>query len=164
MKTLTLFRHAKSSWKYPLTDISRPLSGRGLRQATDMANLFKFGQPDIIFTSHAHRATSTALIYKNTIGIQDQNFHLAKQLYELNTVQLTDWIKRFSEEYTDVWCFSHNPTCNDLAAFLLGYEIDNIVTSGFVRIQLKCQSWSDLELGCGELIELNSRTYLGDVK
>jgi phosphohistidine phosphatase len=56
MKTLTLIRHAKSSWKYPdLADYDRPLNKRGRRDAAMMAERLAargFG-PQRILTSPA---------------------------------------------------------------------------------------------------------------
>ena len=162
MKTLTLFRHAKSSWRHAVADLFRPLNNRGLSQAMQMAKQFEFTNPDRIYTSPALRAASTALIYKNALSVHDECFFLRSELYECNSLQLMRWTQQLSDKFKDIWFFGHNPTCNDLVALLLGYEVENIVTSGFVRIQLDCQSWSDVKPSCGELVELNNRTYLGE--
>src|SRR5262245_43293595 len=62
MLTLTLFRHAKSSWSLPgLKDFDRPLSPRGEKAAPKMA-AYLAGQglvPDLVLCSTARRTRQT---------------------------------------------------------------------------------------------------------
>ena len=62
MLTLTLFRHAKSSWDHPgLDDFSRPLSERGSNAAPMMARYAadQCWTPDLILCSAAQRTRQT---------------------------------------------------------------------------------------------------------
>ena len=64
MKTLYLNRHAKSSWSDPsLNDFARPLNKRGMRDAPFMGQILskKVSHPDIIYSSPANRAKTTAI-------------------------------------------------------------------------------------------------------
>ena len=66
MKTLFLIRHAKSSWDdSTLDDHERPLNQRGKANAPIMAKrLQKLGiKPDMLFSSTAERAASTAQVF-----------------------------------------------------------------------------------------------------
>ena len=63
MKTLLILRHAKSSWDNTwLSDHERPLNDRGRRDAPRMGRLLRDEElvPDLIITSSAERALSTA--------------------------------------------------------------------------------------------------------
>lgn len=62
-KTLTLLRHAKSSWKSDaLSDFDRPLNSRGRQDAPEMARRLQAAgiRPSLIVSSPAKRAWSTA--------------------------------------------------------------------------------------------------------
>ena len=63
MRTLTLMRHAKSSWDDPAVgDHDRPLNGRGKKAAKVMAERLKSSgyKPDLVVVSSALRARETA--------------------------------------------------------------------------------------------------------
>jgi bisphosphoglycerate-dependent phosphoglycerate mutase len=58
MKTITLLRHAKSSWdNTDLVDFDRPLNARGKKNAPDMAQRLKAAgiRPSLILSSPAKR-------------------------------------------------------------------------------------------------------------
>ena len=72
MKTLTIFRHAKSSWDFPdLTDHDRPLNKRGERDAPVMAERLQTAgvRPSLILSSPAVRAWRTAKMRGNTFRL-----------------------------------------------------------------------------------------------
>ena len=63
MKSITLIRHAKSSWKDPtLPDFDRPLNKRGYRNAPFMGQLLheKGVAFERVYSSPARRAIDTA--------------------------------------------------------------------------------------------------------
>lgn len=158
MKFITLFRHAKSSWEYPVKDLYRPLNGRGMRQAEEMANKCQLAKPDLILSSHAVRAASTALIYVDKLCFDMQNFQCIRQLYELDSNALLKYFSQNLEPRINrLWIFGHNPTLNDICARLLGVELDNIVTSGYVDIALETECWQDMSRCNAVLIEANNR-------
>jgi len=72
VKTLVLVRHAKSSWDEPdLEDEERPLNERGEHDAPRMAKrLAGTGiRPDVILSSTARRARTTAEIFGEELGV-----------------------------------------------------------------------------------------------
>lgn len=157
MKTLTIFRHAKSSWKLPLSDRDRPLNQRGYRQARAMAEVLALEPPDVIVSSPAIRAVSTALIYLQVWKIPASKLSVNDNLYVLSAVQVSNWIREFDDDTEKVWLFGHNPTCNNLAAILLGYELDNIVTSGYLSVQFGVDRWSLISKQHVKLVTFNNR-------
>jgi phosphohistidine phosphatase len=58
MKTLILVRHAKSSWKYDVEDVNRPLKNRGITDANLVSRAFNNRKLSIdnVFSSPANRA------------------------------------------------------------------------------------------------------------
>ena len=72
MKTLTIVRHAKSSWNTNHEDHDRPLNTRGLDAAPKVgAEILRRGMvPDKIISSTAVRAATTAQLIAKEIGIQ----------------------------------------------------------------------------------------------
>lgn len=75
MTTLVLVRHAKSDWGDPgLDDHDRPLNERGLRDAPEMARRLAASgvAPDVILTSTALRAWTTAAFFADALGVTPQ--------------------------------------------------------------------------------------------
>lgn len=157
MKSLVIFRHAKSSWKFPVSDKLRPLNQRGFRQANEMATDCTLRSPDLIYASPAVRATTTALIYLNTLHIPASKLLIRDELYHHSSEQLVRWLRESDDKIDHLWMFGHNPSCNGLAALLLGYELENIVTCGYVSVQFDVERWSLVNKSKVKLLEFNNR-------
>ena len=85
MKKLFLIRHGKSSWSNPdLQDFDRPLNKRGIRDAPFMAKMLvgKGVKPDLIVTSPANRAISTAKQFAAEQGILHDDLVIKHEIYE----------------------------------------------------------------------------------
>lgn len=149
MKTIYLCRHAKSSWKYHVHDLHRPLNARGLRQAPLVARTQSI-KPDQIITSPAVRAYATALAYCHELDWPVTDLQIDEGLYEASGNALVALIKGVSDRHQSFMLFGHNPGLNDLISYLVADNvIDNIVTSGRVSISLNIPSWSEIEAGIG---------------
>ena len=84
MKNLYLLRHAKSRWDNPgLSDHLRPLNQRGKRNAPAMALRFvERGETlDLIITSPAERARTTAGAFASACGLAADQFREVSSLY-----------------------------------------------------------------------------------
>jgi phosphohistidine phosphatase len=70
MKTITLVRHAKSSWEYDVNDKERPLKKRGFKDANLVSMAFKKRglEMDWVFSSPANRALSTCMILEENMS------------------------------------------------------------------------------------------------
>ena len=91
MKTLTLVRHAKSSWDdTELADFDRPLNRRGERDAPEMARrLAATGDPpDRIVSSPALRALQTARVLAPALGIDPASLVTESRVYEASYSRL----------------------------------------------------------------------------
>jgi phosphohistidine phosphatase len=84
MKTLFLIRHAKSSWDdTALPDKDRPLANRGRRDAPKMGRRLakREVKPDLILSSPARRALTTAEIIAKKLDYKLKNIVVDDRLY-----------------------------------------------------------------------------------
>lgn len=155
MKTLTIVRHAKSSWKYPdLADFDRPLNKRGKNDAPLAARrLKKKGiSPDLIITSPANRALTTAKLIIKEIDYAKKSLVTDKRVYMADGEEILELLRQVDNNYKDVFIVGHNPTMTDVTNDLTNGSIENIPTCGMARISLDIESWNDLALGMGQLV------------
>lgn len=144
MRTLYLIRHAKSSWDNPgLRDFNRPLNERGLRDAPMMAQFFvkKGVKPDLLISSPAKRALSTALFFADALNIQDEAVMREQAIYEATPMDIHQIISRLPDSAQTILLFGHNPTLTDVANRFSENFIDNVPTCGIVQIVSDADSW-----------------------
>jgi len=155
MKTLYLVRHAKSSWKFvELRDEERPLKKRGKKNAKFMAELLKKGDeiPDLIISSPAMRAFSTAKIFAEIFEFDKDDLICEKKLYMPDNDNFISVINSIPEDIRKAMLVSHNPGLTNFASSVSGEEIENIPTSGVVRIDFDNNFWKDISGSKGNLI------------
>lgn len=144
MKTLTIFRHAKSSWNHPeLTDRERPLNKRGKRDAPIMADRLKAAgiRPSLIIGSPAVRAWKTARIVARQIAYPIEFLQREPGLYHAGVNKLLDIIATQDEGFNSIMIVGHNPGLTDLANELTPGLTSNIPTAGFVSILIDSDDW-----------------------
>ncbi len=154
MKTLYLVRHAKSSWKYPkLDDFERPLNKRGRKNAPFMGEIIHKLKvaPDLIISSPANRAATTARIMATKIGYPLDNIQYSETIYEFSEGALIHVVKGIDDEVIKAMVVGHNPGLNGLANFLGDRPVSNIPTAGIYCLDLDIASWSSIRENCGEL-------------
>jgi phosphohistidine phosphatase len=155
MKNLFLVRHAKSSWKHKnLTDLERPLNARGKRDAPFMGKLISREKikPDIIMTSPANRAISTAKIFCEQMDFPFEEVKIFSRLYMPDADELIDLIGETDESSRSLMIFSHNPGLTDLYNLVSDQYIENIPTCGITSIQFNEDSWKALKNKQGHLL------------
>jgi len=155
MKTLYIVRHAKSSWdERGISDHDRKLNARGKRDAPKMGELL-YGNgysPDIIYSSSAKRALTTAKIIAEKIGYPVDNIVVTKNIYDATTNDLVNLINKLDDKYETAMLFGHNPGFTVLANLLANKYIDNMPTCAVAVIELNVESWKEIESDCGKLI------------
>lgn len=147
MKTLYLMRHAKSSWEdHSLRDIQRPLNKRGHRDAPFMGRQLKSKGifPQMIITSPALRALSTASYVAREINYPLSKINTNKRLYEADEEEILQVIKEVDPSIDHLLIVGHNPGLTDLANRVSTDPIDNIVTAGIYSVQFDCLKWKDI--------------------
>jgi phosphohistidine phosphatase len=155
MKTLTLIRHAKSSWSQPeLADFDRPLNKRGKGDAPLMGRrLARRGiAPELFVTSPAKRALKTARLIAREIGYPNKGLFTDERIYAALAEGLLEVLQGLDDRFKEVWMLGHNPSLTDLANYLTGASIDNIPTCGVMRAAFDIRRWKQLAHGSGELL------------
>ncbi|MDG2012571.1 MAG: histidine phosphatase family protein [Pirellulaceae bacterium] len=111
MKQLLIMRHAKSSWaEGGISDHDRPLNPRGQANAPLMGR-FTTEQgclPDVILSSTANRAISTAELFVEGSG-KDIPIRQRRGLYHPSIADYDEAIGCLTEDPQRVMVVSHNP-------------------------------------------------------
>lgn len=158
MRTLYIWRHAKSSWTDPGTaDHDRPLNERGERNAPFMARLFKQrGEPlDLLVSSGAKRARDTAMHMARELGLTVQQFIIEDELYHASVPVLMKRIQTLPAHAQRVMLVGHNPGLTELIDHLSGEDIGNLPTCGMARIDIPGDSWQMASRDVGTLAWLD---------
>lgn len=156
MKTLYLIRHAKSDWGLnQLSDIERPLNERGYSDANKMSLILKDKKiiPDIIISSPAIRAVSTALIFCRNLNQDPKTIEINQQLYDTSIKEYLRCITQTDNKFKTVFLFGHNPTITNMANELTKACSEEIPTCGIVGITSDEKDWKHFEKN-------NSITYV----
>ena len=154
-KILYLVRHAKSSWKDPsLADKERPLNKRGRRSAPDMGRrmLEQGHRPDLIISSPANRALSTAKIIAQELGCDVSEILTDDQLYFSGSGGMQSILERLDDRYRKVMVVGHNPAMTSLMNILGNTSVFNMPTCAIAVIGFDMASWADLHSAEGELL------------
>ncbi|TRW17133.1 SixA phosphatase family protein [Glacieibacterium frigidum] len=161
MKTLTLLRHAKSSWDDTVErDFDRPVNGRGRRAAARIGRWI--GDERLSFD---HVVASPAVRVRQTIeGVEDGLGSMLQPLWDTriylsSAATLMLLAQQFSDAKDDALLVGHNPGCEDLLLMLvppgsgpLRDEAEiKYPTATLARIELDIARWADLDDNKGRL-------------
>ncbi|MCI1753343.1 MAG: histidine phosphatase family protein [Flavobacteriales bacterium] len=147
-----MLRHAKSSWADTGTsDFDRPLNDRGQHDAPMMAKRFAERKEtmDIIVTSPALRAKTTAAIFAKELGLE-----LPRELQELylaSAATLLATVQAFPKSVKSAMVVGHNPGLSLLADDLAEGGLGDLPTCALIRIDFNADSWSEVSNGTGKL-------------
>jgi len=154
MKQLHITRHGKSSWDYvDISDIDRPLNSRGINNSYMMAKRLadKEVVPDLLISSPATRALSTAVIFMRVMNLPYNSLQINEDIYVGYVDDLTSIIRSIDNRYNNVMLFGHNPAFTDLANRFLTGSVDNIPTAGIVSMSFAIDDWNDIAEAVPEL-------------
>jgi phosphohistidine phosphatase len=146
-RTLTLARHAKSSWDDPeLSDFERPLNRRGHRDAPFMGELLQRRdfRPELIVSSPANRALATARIIAEELEYPLDRIVVSEKLYEADSDDILEVIRRTDDACGSLMLFGHNPGLTLTARSLASIAVDTIPTCGIICLAFDSDSWKDL--------------------
>jgi phosphohistidine phosphatase len=127
MPTLTLVRHAKSSWDDPtLADVERPLAPRG---QTDTAVIKSWlgnnlVRPDLVICSSATRTTATWTLLSDAWGQPHPPCTLSDRHYMASAQALLLSIQQVPAAAEHLMMIGHNPGLHELALLLIGADHD----------------------------------------
>jgi len=155
MKTLTLVRHAKSSWKdSSLADRERPLNKRGEHDAPFMARrIAEAGiRPSLIVSSPAVRAWRTAKAVATEIGYPVEFLQREGDLYLASLQDILDVIVAQDNKFNSMMLVGHNPGLTTFANYLVPGVTNNVPTAGVVSISIDQDDWNLHEQPVAELV------------
>lgn len=165
MKTLALFRHAKSDWSDARArDFDRPLNARGQRGALAMGQYIRNAghRFDRMIASPAVRVAETVETASKAWG---RSFAVEwdRRIYLASSATLMDLLREIEGDPQCVLMVGHNPGLEDLIFDLVPDDgtspLRDIVeqkfpTATFAVIELAIDRWTDLDERCGRLVEL----------
>ena len=149
MLTLTLFRHAKSSWNSTATDDhARPLNKRGLRDAPIMAQelLTRGLAPDRCLISTATRTRETIAACIESGLVNETNVAYYPELYLASADTLMDVVQNdfLSQKIPpkNILVMAHNPGLEVLAATLSDYETGSLPTAAVAHFKVSATDFA----------------------
>jgi phosphohistidine phosphatase len=145
MKTVLIMRHAKSSWSNGhVSDHDRPLNERGLATAPRIGTMLRdLGiVPDIVLSSTATRAHTTAVLVAEACGYED-DIAIYGQLYHGTPADYIQQLATLSDEEECPLLVGHNPGLEDLIFMLTG-QVEEMPTAAVAHIELPIESWGSL--------------------
>jgi phosphohistidine phosphatase len=147
MKSLTLFRHAKTERESESgRDFDRRLNERGRSNADRMGEemrALKLGF-DLILSSPASRAAETAQLAGMTPRYDER-------IYDASSAQLLEIVHKADTSIGRLLMVGHNPGFEQLASSLTGAPVD-MPTGSLAEIEFPVDSWKEVEPGNGKLV------------
>ena len=155
MYTLTLIRHAKSSWDDPsLDDFDRPLNARGRRDAPFMGRLLheQGVRFDLLVSSPARRALDTAREIARQVGYPPEAIRQEPAIYEASPGGLLAVVHALPAQARSVGLVGHNPGLSLLAQRLSREPVPELKTCAYVRLAFEVPDWSAVGERNGRLL------------
>lgn len=152
MRSLILFRHAKSDWDAAYTgDHDRPLAARGRRAAACMGRLLaRLDQvPDLAVSSTALRARDTVQRAARA-GRWRCELRLDARLYETTADEMLAWLHAMDDDPACLLLTGHEPTWSTFAGQLVGGGSLRLPTGAMLRIDFDAH-WDQVGFGRGSL-------------
>ncbi len=159
MKTLTLLRHAKSSWNDPIArDFDRPLNGRGRRAARTMGREMRAQGLtfDRVLASPAVRVVETLEDVAEGYG-RPLTPEFDRRIYLATPDTLLDLVQQTDEAHSSLLLVGHNPGLERLALLLSApgefrSEIEvKYPTATLTEISFDVDRWLDVGEGAGTI-------------
>jgi phosphohistidine phosphatase len=154
MKTVYLFRHGDSEESGFELDYCRKLTDEGKLRSEEMAeHLKKIGcRPDLIMTSGALRAKTTACIAAKTFGYPESEIVIEDIIYESKkTEEILPLIMNSSTKISGIMIVGHNPLLSEFLKYITGSSADiSMKKSSVIRIDFKNKEWNSIVPGSGK--------------
>jgi phosphohistidine phosphatase len=130
------------------------LNSRGEENAPEMGRRLALHghRPDLIISSPARRALSTAQHIARELGIDEQAIVADDNLYFQGARGMLNVLAEVDDHHQKVMMVGHNPTITTLANALIDREIRNMVTCAVAVIGFDIDSWEEVHDTDGELL------------
>ena len=165
MKTLGIFRHAKSDWNDArLRDFDRPLNKRGRKGAAIMGeHIRNDGRAwKRILASPAVRVTQTIELASEAAGMAPP-VSWDRRIYLANSATLMDLLREQEGDPASIMLIGHNPGLEDLIFDLVPDDgtspLRDVVeekfpTAAYAVLELDIDSWDDIDENCARIVHL----------
>jgi phosphohistidine phosphatase len=161
MLTLSLLRHAKSSWKNPtLPDRERPLATRGIADAPVMGRAMteRGIDPELVLCSSARRTVDTLALVLPELKVEPKVVY-EDALYHASPAEMLQMMRDIQPGARRVMMVGHNPEIQALALDLIGSGpkhlrdrlMEKYPTAGLVVINFAAGLWSSVDVNSGSL-------------
>ena len=161
MLTLSLLRHAKSSWKNPsLPDHERPLASRGIADAPMMGRAMteRGVDPELVLCSSARRTVDTLSLVLPELKVEPSVVY-EDALYHAGAAEMLHMLRDVQPGANRVMMVGHNPEIQRLALDLIGsgpkhmrnHLMEKYPTAGLVVINFTAGLWSSVDINSGAL-------------
>ncbi|GJL54404.1 MAG: phosphohistidine phosphatase SixA [Nitrospirales bacterium] len=157
MKTLYLVRHAEASaQRVNRSDLSRQLSQHGEDEAARMGTRLRQRlKPDIVISSHAVRAKTTAQILAKMIDYAEGGIQFDERIYEGEPKDLMSVIQDVNAVMACVMLVGHNPALTQFVKSLAHCAIPNMCPCSMAVLQVSIDSWDDVGRASAELLDFD---------
>jgi len=150
-KELLLLRHGKSDWNTDTSDFYRPLNKRGNKNAQQMGHWLLKQKliPDLIISSPATRAMTTAKLVCEAMEIDINSIQTKQSIYEASLTDLHRLLSQVPKSTQRLLLVGHNPAfeylVRQLAPNIPTASKSNLMPSAAIAyLQLDSQ-WSQLQ-------------------
>jgi phosphohistidine phosphatase len=161
MLTLSLLRHAKSSWKNPtLPDRERPLATRGVADAPAMGRAMaeRGIDPELILCSSARRTVDTLALVLPELKVEPKVVY-EDSLYHPSPAEMLEMLRAIQPGANRVMIVGHNPEIQAFALDLIGSGpkhmrdqlTEKFPTAGLAVINFTAGLWSSIDVNSGSL-------------
>jgi phosphohistidine phosphatase len=137
-----------------MRDFDRPLNERGMNDAPKMASFLQKLDvvPDLIVSSPAKRAITTARFFAAVFRISEDEIVLNPDIYEAEPAEILRIVSELPESSSAAMIFGHNPTFTDIANRFSEDIIENVPTCGVVCIRSGADKWNELFEGNSRIV------------
>ena len=162
MKSLTILRHAKSSWDDPVDDFDRSLNARGRKAAVMVGEELKRrgAKFDCVIASPAKRVRQTLDQLAEGYGAP-LDVHFDPRIYLASEDNLLDLVRGIPDDVRSALIVGHNPGLHHLVLLLTREDdvlrqriAEKYPTAAAATIGLPAKRWSEVEPASGELSAL----------
>ena len=161
MLTLSLLRHAKSSWNNPaIPDLDRPLATRGVVDAPLMGRAMteRGIDSDLVLCSSARRTRDTLALVLPELKVEPKVVY-DDALYHASAAEMLEMMRAVPPGASRLMLVGHNPEIHALALDLVGsgpklYRDklrDKYPTAGLVVVNFTSGAWQSVTVNSGEL-------------
>lgn len=119
---LILLRHAQAISHLSIDDKERPLTEKGQRQASQIANVL--AQHDVrqhsVYVSPSKRTLQTAQVICQHLSLPTQQVNVVKEIYEATTEDIFNVLENIPDTIRKVVLIGHNPALTEVLISLMG--------------------------------------------